>query len=104
MYYFAWRAEAETQAKRGPPPKLYITVLLPITLYEYLVENGWEVEAYYYEEGMQFCGQFVDGEDSRLIDFITPLYDFYDTDEEGTDEEDERESGQDPDGGNKNGV
>jgi hypothetical protein len=37
-----------------------------------------------------------------LIDFITPLYDFYDTDEEGT--EDERESGQDTDGGNKNGV
>jgi hypothetical protein len=73
-----------------------------------LVENGWEVKAYYYEEGMQFCGQFVDGEDSsyeipskkefeeggvelvmplQLIDFITPLYDFYDTDEE--DEEDE---------------
>jgi hypothetical protein len=80
------------------------------------------VKAYYYEEGMQFCGQFVDGEDSsyeipskkefkegvemvmplELIDFITPLYDFYDTDEEGT--EDERESGQDTDGGNKNGV
>jgi hypothetical protein len=60
--------------------------------------------------------QFVDGEDSsyeipskkefkegvemvmplELIDFITPLYDFYDTDE--------RESGQDTDGGNKNGV
>jgi hypothetical protein len=29
MYYFAWRDEAETTAKRGPPPKLYITVLLP---------------------------------------------------------------------------
>jgi hypothetical protein len=28
----------------------------PITLYEYLVENGWEVKGYYYEEGMQFCG------------------------------------------------
>ena len=28
----------------------------PIALYEYLVENGWEVKAYYYEEGMQFCG------------------------------------------------
>jgi hypothetical protein len=79
----------------------------PITLYEYLVENGWEVKAYYYEEGMQFCGQFVDGEDSsyevpskkefeegvelvmplELIDFITPLYDFYDTDEENVEVE-----------------
>ncbi len=75
----------------------------PITLYEYLVEHGWEVKAYYYEEGMKFCGQFVDDEDSsyevpskkefeegvvelvmplQLIDFITTLYDFYDTDEE----------------------
>lgn len=76
----------------------------PIALYEYLVENGWEVEAYYYEEGMQFCGQFVDGEDSsyempskeevlsnkirqfmsvNLIQFILPLYDYLcDTDEE----------------------
>jgi hypothetical protein len=69
----------------------------PISLYEYLVENGWEVRAYYYEEGMQFCGQFVDDEDSsyevpskkefedregvelvmslELMDFISPLYD-----------------------------
>ena len=51
---------------------------------------------------MQFCGQFVDGEDScyevpskkefedregvvmplQLMEFISPLYDFYDTDEE----------------------
>ena len=86
----------------------------PIDLYEYLVENGWEVEAYYYEEGIQFCGQFVDGEDSsyevpskkefedregvelvmplELLDHISPLYDFYDTDEEEVEE------------GNKNGV
>ena len=55
---------------------------------------------------MMFCGQFVDGEDSsyevpskkefeegvgmimplELIDFITPLYDFYDTDEEDEEE------------------
>ena len=88
----------------------------PIALYEYLVENGWEVEVYYYEEGMMFCGQFVDGEDSsyevpskkefedregvelvmplELLDHISPLYDFYDTDEE----EEEVEEG------NKNGV
>jgi hypothetical protein len=25
---FWWRAEGETQANRGPPPKLYITLLL----------------------------------------------------------------------------
>ncbi len=62
------------------------------------------MRAYYYEEGIQFCGQFVDGEDSsyqipskkefddregvelviplELMDFISRLYDFYDTDEE----------------------
>jgi hypothetical protein len=33
----------------------------PIALYEYLVENDWEVSAYYYEPGMAYCGQFVDG-------------------------------------------
>jgi hypothetical protein len=92
----------------------------PITLYEYLVENGWEVEAYYYEEGMQFCGQFVDGEDSsyevpskkefkegvemvmplELIDFITPLYDLYDTDED----EEENVEVENVEESNKNGV
>ena len=66
---------------------------------------------------MQFCGQFVDGEDNsyevpskkefkegvelvmplELIDFITPLYDLYDTDEE----EEEETKVED---GNKNGV
>ena len=62
------------------------------------------VNHYYYEEGIQFCGQFVDGEDSsyevpskkemscdeisqvmpvNLIQFISPLYDdLCDTDEE----------------------
>ena len=28
IYYFGARAEAETKAKRGPTPKLYITILL----------------------------------------------------------------------------
>ena len=28
MYIFWWRAEAETKARRGPPPKLYIYLLL----------------------------------------------------------------------------
>ena len=35
----------------------------PFALYKYLVENGWEVRAYYYEEGMQFCGKFENGKD-----------------------------------------
>ena len=80
----------------------------PIALYTYLVENGWDVKAYYYEEGMGFCGQFVDGEDSsygmpskkefedregvelmplELMDFISPLYDFFESDEEEEEEE-----------------
>ena len=33
----------------------------PITLYEFLYENGWEVEAFYHEEGMCFAGIFSDG-------------------------------------------
>ncbi len=28
IYYFVWWDEGETKAKRGPSPKLYITVLL----------------------------------------------------------------------------
>ncbi|CAB4222575.1 hypothetical protein UFOVP1655_139 [uncultured Caudovirales phage] len=30
----------------------------PIELYQYLVTEGWEVEASYLEEGMGFCGTF----------------------------------------------
>lgn len=81
----------------------------PIELYEYLVENGWDVEAYYYEGGNNFCGQFVNGEDScyelpkkkefkngelpsympeELIEFIS---DIYQDDEEDEEEEDEEE-------------
>lgn len=76
----------------------------PIALYEYLVKNGWDVEAYYFEGGCNFCGQFVNGEDScydlpskkqyksgelrssmtsELIDF---LYGFYDEEEEEEEE------------------
>ncbi len=36
IYYFGARAEAETKAKRGPTPKLYITLLL----YNMLEETG----------------------------------------------------------------
>lgn len=35
----------------------------PITLYEYLSENGWYVDAVYHEGGMGFCGIWQDGED-----------------------------------------
>jgi hypothetical protein len=30
----------------------------PIHLYEYLVENGWQVNALYHEPGMGFCGTY----------------------------------------------
>jgi hypothetical protein len=30
----------------------------PITLYEYLTEEGWEVDAYYHESGMGFVGKW----------------------------------------------
>ena len=35
----------------------------PITLYEYLEENGWTVRALYHEPGMGFAGKFEDGFD-----------------------------------------
>lgn len=35
----------------------------PIALYEHLCEEGWSVEAFYYEPGMNFCGKFYDGND-----------------------------------------
>jgi hypothetical protein len=34
-------------------------------LYEYMETEGYSVEAYYNEEGMAFCGQFVDGYDDQ---------------------------------------
>lgn len=35
----------------------------PIALYEYLTENGWDVDAVYQEEGMGYIGSFKDGDD-----------------------------------------
>lgn len=35
----------------------------PVALYEYLTEQGWEVDAVYHESGMGYAGMFVDGED-----------------------------------------
>ena len=36
----------------------------PTVLYEYMYEKGYDVEAFYNEEGMAFCGWFIDGEDN----------------------------------------
>jgi len=35
----------------------------PINLYEKIFEEDYEVEAYYFKEGMQFVGKFSDGND-----------------------------------------
>lgn len=35
----------------------------PIAFYDHLVELGFDVNAYYYEPGMDFCGHWVNGED-----------------------------------------
>lgn len=35
----------------------------PTALYEFLTEEGWEVDAVYHECGMAYAGLFVDGED-----------------------------------------
>ena len=35
----------------------------PIKFYEKLQEQGWEVKAYYFEPGMNFCGIWDDGDD-----------------------------------------
>jgi hypothetical protein len=35
----------------------------PTALYEYLETEGWNVDAYYYEPGMAYCGHYVDGYD-----------------------------------------
>ena len=38
----------------------------PVALYEYLVAQGFEVSANYYEPGMDFAGEWVDGEEFHL--------------------------------------
>jgi hypothetical protein len=38
----------------------------PITAYERLLELGFEIEAFYYEPGMQYVGKWVDGEDNCI--------------------------------------
>ena len=43
----------------------------PTTLYEFLSEEGWVIEAYYHESGMCFCGKFTneDGDEYYEYDF-----------------------------------
>jgi hypothetical protein len=38
----------------------------PLTAYEKLMDLGFEVEAFYYEPGMQYVGKWVDGEDDCI--------------------------------------
>ena len=40
----------------------------PIAFYEWLVEQGYEVSANYYEPGMDFAGEWINGEDFMLED------------------------------------
>lgn len=35
----------------------------PIAFYDHLQDLGFEVDAYYYEPGMSFCGRYRDGDD-----------------------------------------
>lgn len=43
----------------------------PIALYEFLTEEGWEVEGYYHESGCAFCGKYTneDGDEFYEYDF-----------------------------------
>ena len=40
----------------------------PIEIYEYLVEQGFDVSANYYEPGMCFAGEWVNGDDFMIED------------------------------------
>ena len=37
----------------------------PVTLYEFIEQDGWEIEAFYYEPGMAFAGIYSDGYDNQ---------------------------------------
>lgn len=43
----------------------------PIALYDYLTEQGWEIEAYYHESGCAYCGKYTteDGDEYFEYDF-----------------------------------
>ena len=39
----------------------------PIAFYRAMEEQGFAVDAYYYEPGMAFCGRYADGEDAEFM-------------------------------------
>jgi hypothetical protein len=41
----------------------------PIAFFEYMVKQGFEVEAYYHEQGMQFAGTFTNSEGDNSVDY-----------------------------------
>ena len=42
----------------------------PTYAYDKLVTAGWDIDAYYHEPGMAFCGHYADGDDQQYeIDF-----------------------------------
>lgn len=38
----------------------------PVAFYEAMCDMGWDITAYYFEPGMNFCGVFEEGEDNYL--------------------------------------
>ena len=67
-----WDTEANTDAPidYDEDAKLYTLSIgfdtawsPPIQFYEHLLEQGWTVDAYYFEPGMNFCGTFTEGFD-----------------------------------------
>ena len=60
-----WDTDADTWDRNGNVMSLNYDTPWgpPIELYSYLVENGFSVDAGYYEPGMDFAGTWVDGED-----------------------------------------
>lgn len=40
----------------------------PVRFYEVMEELGWEIEAYYYEPGMAFCGKYTSGYGDEYYD------------------------------------
>ena len=40
----------------------------PVRFYEIMDELGWEIEAYYYEPGMAFCGKYTSGYGDECYD------------------------------------
>ena len=75
MYYFAWRDEAETKAKRGPSPKLYITLLLEqVNLAEQLTSSDFGVSTGLFSQGYWEWSRwyYVNVERSQAADKLQP--------------------------------